>query len=458
MKRILTTFPISFIAIAAIINLRNLPLMAKVGLHSIFFYSIAALFILIPSALVCAELSTAFSENTGGIYTWVRRAFGEKTGFLAIWSEWFNNVVAFPTSIAFIATAIAYLFNPDLSHHKSYMFIMMMAIIWGTTFYNFLGLRASCRLNYIGTIFGILIPGLVMLLLAAFWLLSGHPSQIHFSARAILPTMHMSNIAFMIGVFSAYAGMQIIAFHARNVVNPARTFPRAILLSTILIFLITLLVSLAIAVVVPVAKLNIISGLFSGFQLFLANFHIAWLLPILIILIAISCLSELSAWLLGPARGVVNASKDGLFPKFFAKEKDNGAPTNTLLLQAVIVSFISLLFIFMPSFSIAFWLLMVLTSQFTMVAYILMFGSAIRLRHKDPQTPRPFKIPGNKLGVWIICGLGIIAAILAIILSFAPPSQLHIQNIKHFEMVLIAGDIIYLLIPIVLYYCCKKQK
>ena len=85
--RVLGRFSLIMISISAILNLRGLPTMATLGYHALIFYAIAALCFLLPSALVCAELATMLPEN-GGVYTWVKTAFGPSTGFIAIWMEW----------------------------------------------------------------------------------------------------------------------------------------------------------------------------------------------------------------------------------------------------------------------------------------------------------------------------------------------------------------------------------
>ena len=74
------TFSLYMIVLVAIISLREYPIMASQGLHAIFYYLVAFLFFLLPSALICAELSTRYPIK-GGVYSWVKLAFGERAGF-----------------------------------------------------------------------------------------------------------------------------------------------------------------------------------------------------------------------------------------------------------------------------------------------------------------------------------------------------------------------------------------
>ena len=100
------TFALTLLITGSIDSIRNLPATALFGSTLIFFFIFAALFFLIPSALISAELAANVSE--GGVYQWAKRAFGEKTGFLVIWLQWINVVVWLPTILSFIAATAAY--------------------------------------------------------------------------------------------------------------------------------------------------------------------------------------------------------------------------------------------------------------------------------------------------------------------------------------------------------------
>ena len=67
--------------------------------------------------------------------------------------------------------------------------------------------------------------------------------------------------------------------------------------------------------------------------------------------------------------------------------------------------------------------------------YILMFIAAIRLRYVKPQVPRPYRVPYQFRGMWVLSLMGIIGSIFAIILAFVPPTQLHVGNIFFYEVI-----------------------
>jgi amino acid transporter len=99
-----------------------------------------------------------------------------------------------------------------------------------------------------------------------------------------------------------------------------------------------------------------------------------------------------------------------------------------LWIQAGVGTLFALLFLFEPTISTSYWILSALTTQLLVVMYVLMLAAVIRLRYSEPDRPRPYKIPGGKLGVWIMSGFGIAGCVFAFYVGFVPPSQISTGN------------------------------
>ena len=145
-KKILGVFTLAMINVAAVLSIRNFPSMAIYGWSCIGWYIIGTILFLIPISLAGAELATGWPEG-GGVYAWVKQAFGEKGGFLAIFCEWSNNLVWFPTVLAFIASTLAFAITPSLAANPWYMFSVMMLAFWGTTLIAYFGEEASTKFS-----------------------------------------------------------------------------------------------------------------------------------------------------------------------------------------------------------------------------------------------------------------------------------------------------------------------
>lgn len=453
-RKILGVFMLAMIATAAILSLRNLPLTASYGIGSIFFYAVAGLAFFIPTALVAAELATAWPE-TGGLYAWVTEAFGPEFGFLATWLEWIMNTVWNPTILAFIAATIAYVINPGLIHNRWFMVSIMMIVFWGSTFVNFLGMRASGLISSVGVITGTLIPGALIILFGVAWLVMGQPSQISFAPEHLIPTLKLDNLTFFAGVILGLAGIEVAAFHASEAKNPQRDYPKAILLATIIILAIFILGTLSIAIVVPKHDISLVAGIMQAMEVFLKALGLGWATKIFGILLALGAIAMMSTWLVGPSQGLLAAARHGGLPPLLRRVNKNHMPVPVLIVQALIGTFLSALFLFMPNVSTSYWMLTDLTAQLTALIYILMFTAAITLRYKKPDAPRPYRIPGGNAGMWIVGGIGILAALFALFIGFVPPAQLATGSVLFYELFLIIGIVVFSVPPFI-FHAFKK--
>jgi glutamate:GABA antiporter len=426
--RVLGASSIALISLAAVLTLRSLPSVAEYGWSSIAYYLMGAIFFFIPLALVAAELATGW-PRAGGLYAWVREAFSDRSGFLAIWFEWIENVVWFPTVLSFVAAAIAYVIEPHLANEKLYLVIVMLAVFWGLTLANFFGMKWTLRLNNPAVIIGTLIPAAILIGLGIYWLAAGKHLAIPFHAGKLAPNLsHVSNMVFFVGVILGYAGIEMAGFHAKETRNPKRDYPRAIILAALLIVGISILATLAIAFVVPQAKLSLVAGILEAFQFFFAALGLGtWATQVMAALVGLGTLALISTWLLGPSKGLYAAERTGDLPPELHYVNKRHVPVALLVCQGILGTMFALLFLFVPSINTSYWMLTALTTQILVLMYIMIFASAIKLRYTQPETPRAYRIPGGKYyGMWIVAGVGILGSVFSLIMGFIPPT-----GVKH---------------------------
>jgi len=457
-KKILSAWMIALINVVAICNVKNFPLMAEYGLSLVFFLIMIAIFFFIPVSLVSAELATGWPEK--GVYTWVKEGLNPCFGFLAIWLQWIENVIWYPTILSFIATTIAYIFMPELAANKTYMLAVIIATFWLASFINFFGIHVSGWISSVGALLGAILPVCLISFLGLVWISHGFPSQIYFSIRALLPDLSSFNeLVLLSGVTLSFAGLEMSAIHARDVANPKKDYPKAIFLSAFIILCLTILGALTIAIIIPKHQLEFASGGIDAFKVLFSAFGISWAVPLIAVVMTLGALSMLSTWIVGCSRGLLATAQDGILPSVFQKTNRYGMPIPIFILQAVIVSIFSLVFLYMPSISASYWILSVMSSELYMVMYILLFIAAIRLRYTHPQVERTYRVPGGKIGIWCISCLGILGASFAMIVSYFPPSQLPVGNLAVYESIFIGGTSLFIIIPMIIYWmrkCCKK--
>ena len=421
-KKVLGLFALAMINVAAVLSIRNFPSMAIYGWSCIGWYIIGAVLFLIPISLAGAELATGWPEG-GGVYAWVKRAFGEKGGFTALFCEWSNNLVWFPTVLSFTASTLAFALTPDLASNPWFMFSVMMIVFWGTTAIAYFGEETSSKFSNVGVVLGSIIPAVLIIMLGLWWLGSGQAIVLpHFSLGQIVPVINLSTLPFFATVILLFAGMEMAGFHALETKNPQRDYPKAMALSAIIIVICTVLATLAIAIVIPASQLNLASGVMQAIQYFFDASGIAWLVGPMALLITLGGVVNLASWLIGPAKGLGIVAEEGNMPPIFDRTNKYGAPVAVLVIQALIGSIVSLLYVFLPSVNQAYWILSAMTVELLCIVYILVFAALIKLRYSQPDTPRPFKIPGGKTGVWIVGGMGLFGTAFAFIVGLMPPS------------------------------------
>jgi amino acid transporter len=161
-KHALTLFSLTMITVGSVDSIRNLPTTALFGSQLIAFFTLAAICFLVPTALVSAELASGWPKQ-GGVYVWVKEAFGQRAGFLAIWLQWIENVIWYPTLLAFVGGTVGYLIHPDLASNPYFLWSVIVASFWGVTLINMRGMHSSALFSNICALSGLILPmGLII--------------------------------------------------------------------------------------------------------------------------------------------------------------------------------------------------------------------------------------------------------------------------------------------------------
>ena len=88
-NRVLRRLDATLFTVCAILVIDQLAASASIGAPSIFWWLFTLVFFFVPYALISAELGAAYPEE-GGIYAWVRRAYGPRWGARTSWFYWVN--------------------------------------------------------------------------------------------------------------------------------------------------------------------------------------------------------------------------------------------------------------------------------------------------------------------------------------------------------------------------------
>ncbi|WP_319759200.1 amino acid permease [Maridesulfovibrio sp.] len=466
-KKKLSVFTLSMMTVAAVCSLRGLPMMAREGLSMIFYILFSTLIFLIPASLVAAELGGAFSKESGGVYTWVKAAFGSRWGFTAIWLQWIQNVVWYPTVLGFGAGALAYLFmDPALANSGIYTGSVILIAYWGATFITLAGTDMVSKVTKYGVLLGTMLPGLLVIILGLLWVNMGNPLEfmqvpaaVEIAEKAAGELPHarlfpsitgLGSVAFLAGIILLFAGVEVHAVHANELEDPGKQFPESMFLAAAIIFLLFTLGSLSVAAVIPASEISLTAGLMQAFEMLLAKFNLSFMTPVIGLLVAFGAIGGVMSWISGPSRGLLHTAAQGELPPILAKTNKNGMPINILMVQAVIVSLLAGLYFIMDNVSVAFFMISAMTVTLYLVMYILMYASAIKLRYTRPDLPRTYKVPGGLVGLCTVAGLGLIGVSFALVVGFFPPTNLKVGNPALYVALVAAGMVVFVGLPLLI--------
>lgn len=435
--RTLSTFKIVMITMISVDSIRNLPMAAQYGMSLVTFYLIAGLAFFLPLALITSRFASEY-PNTGGSYLWIEAAFGKKIGFLSVWLQWVYQIIWYPTIFAFIGTTLASLIHPAWETNPHFILLVSLGLFWAMTWMSSYGMRATSWMSSIGVILGTLLPMAFILGLAVFWLAKGHPSATDFSTRALIPNQNaLDNLGFFANILFSLMGLEVVAMHAGNVKTPESSFRKAMKISGILILLSLILSSLALCTVISPNQIGLLNGLMAAFRAFLDQDHLGYLLPFVGIAIILGSLGTAFSWMIGLARGLQIACMDAGVFKGLHPRNAADMPHRVLLLQGVLYSILVAAFLLFPNVNNSYWLLSVLTSQFALLYYAVLFAAAMKLYTlKRPLGSRTLK---GQLIERYLPSLAILTSLFGVFIGFLPPESIPAHGILKYELLLIAG-------------------
>jgi glutamate:GABA antiporter len=450
-KATLSWVAMAVLTLGSVGDLGAAPATAVLGLASVLLYVVPAIVFLLPASLVSAELASGWK---GGVYNWVSEGISPRMGFVAIWCQFAQTTFYYPALLAYIASTLAYVFAPGLAHSGLYTTLVIIVLFWSAVLVSARGVLATGRLASYGIFIGTLIPGILLVVLAAIYLLQGNASAGPLNAHHVLPPWTgLTSIVLIVNSFFTYAGVEVNAVHVDELRDAPREFPKATLLAVILILLVFIFPTLAISVAVPAAHISFTAGVMQAFKSLLNHFGLSLLTPIIAVGLVVASVSGLLDWLTGPSTGLLDIARErGYLPPYFQELNSNGVQLHILVAQGIIITLIGLLYALVPAVSRAYWVFAALATEVYLIMYVLMFAAAINLRRRQPEHQRGYRAPA----LLTICVLGTLASAAACLVGLLPPSQLGRISTAPYLLTLLAATLLVALLPPLLLHKLRR--
>ncbi|MGL4307472.1 MAG: tyrosine-tyramine antiporter [Cetobacterium sp.] len=451
MQKKLTLFQLIALSVAFYGSIRNIPTVASVGWYAIFYMICAAVLFAIPISLVAAELATGWPEE-GGPQVWVNAALGPEWAFVTAWLLWVQMFFGMVMVSTAFAAMIPYIIGrPELANNNVFIVITVIITYWIITLLNFKA-QLGKWISTWGAVFGIYIPATLLIVLGLWYSFKiGNVNLGPFTYQNLIPNIDsLDKLSFFAGICFIFAGLEIASVHANDIDNPKRNYPISVFITISLMVVFNLVAALTEANAIPAKDINL-AVIIQPFSIYFNTLGIPWATNVLAFMIAFGVFAQLNAWVLGPSKAMIKVAEAGLLPPIFQKRNKDNIPVTFVLIQAVVITLVSLLYIVVPAINTGFIIILMLTTILYCVVYILILISEIVLKYKMPEVHRSTPVPGGKIGMWITVILAFIGVITTIIVSVIPnsdiPQNLHTASI----LIQVLGTVILVVLPLLIF-------
>jgi amino acid transporter len=418
------------------ISLRWVATAATVGASAVVIWLIAWCAFYLPLALSVMELSSRYPQE-GGMYVWTKRAFGEFPGFMTGWTYWASNLPYYPAVLYFAASNALYI-GPaswrSLANNKTYFLLFALLGLALGTFLNVIGLSVGKWLHNLGAI-GTWLPIAILFAIAATaWHRFGSASK--FTVASMTPHMHFRDVLFMATIVFALGGSESASFLGDEVKDARRNLPRGLLAGGAFVTSGYILGTVAVLIALPASQVSGLQGIMQAISQSSERVGFSGIGPLAALLITVSNLGALGAWLAVSARLPFVAGLDRYLPSAFAQVHPKwGTPYVALLAQA----FCGVIFIVLgqagTSVYGAYEVLVSMGIITYFIPYLFVFASLIRLQ-REPPGPEVMHIPGGRPAALAVGLLGFTTTLVAIAFSVIPADD---EPHKAFAIVKIVG-------------------
>jgi amino acid transporter len=401
----------AFLMLAAIIVLDTLGAVSSYGAQAFTWLIVMVIFFLVPYGLLTAELGSAFPVE-GGPYVWVKLAFGRVSAAVVSVMYWVDNPIWLAGTLAITAMATFSTFFVNLSLAWEYVFGLLF--VWAGIASVIMALKFGKWVATIGAVVRVVLMAFFTLTVLIY---AGEHGVHGFGAGAFKPTWVIFLAAAPILIFDL-EGFELPSAASEELINPRRDVPFAVLRSGIGTVLFYGLPILAILLVLPASRLSNVAGFVDALQQVFVVYggHLTSsgavltgagkvLADIAALGVIFGLLSSGVVWLIGSDRAQAVAGFDGAAPRLLGYfSKRFGTPIAVNLLSGVVSTVVLILALTLTSGNAAKYFSVTLGLVISMVTitYVLIFPSVIKLRYKYPDIPRPYRIPGGMVGLWVV--------------------------------------------------------
>ena len=433
---------------------------AAIGNSQYFWWLFLIVAFCVPYGMISAELGTTY-QSEGGMYDWVKRAFGAKWASRVAWNYWIN----FPLWIASLAVAvtdvIAGIF--DLELNIWVLLILQLGYTWLVSFLGTQRIGESKWIVNIGTFFKILFMVSLGLLGIYCFIKTGESANPIESAMDLLPTMDLLSLSFLSVIIFNFLGFEVVATFADDMENPKKEIPKALIYGGLLMAIFYILPATGVNIAMSLEEAEA-AGITDSFNILLGNLGVgADIIRAVVIAVGLMFIYTMVANIVSWSFGVNSVAKysadDGGLPKVFSKTNKEGVPYMASIMNGVVATVIIVIGLILGEVSETasnlFWTFFSLSLVTLLMSYIPLFLAFIKLRKTDSKTKRVYKVPGGPVMTALMAYVPFVLLVLSIVFTlFGDFTKEYIDA----NIPLIVGVIVSFIIQEILTSRVKNEK
>ena len=387
---------------------------AAIGNSQYFWWLFLLITFLLPYGLISSELGTTY-EGDGGLYDWVSKAFGKKWGGRVSWYYWIN----FPLWMASLALMYPKVINLLAGRELGMVptLLIELSFVWIVVFISFFSVCDSSWILNGAAVIKILIA----LSLGGLGIYGAihHGVANEYTFASMLPSFDLNSLSYISVILFNCLGFEVVCTFADDMENPKKQIPQAIVAGGLVIAAIYIFMAFGIGVAIPAHQISTSTGLVASVQLLTGTTR-----GVLVVIISIGFLltlfGNMISWSLGVNNVAAYAADNGDMPGVFKiKSKKNSMPIGASVMNGLVASFVLIIAPFIPNQDL-FWSFFALNLVMFLLSYLPVFPAFLKLRKIDPDTERPFKVPGSPVFLRILTGIPMILIVIALIFTAVP--------------------------------------
>ena len=409
-------FDILFFLICTLVGVDTIGTVASQGASAFTWMMIMAVVFFIPSALLFAELGTAFPEE-GGPYVWVRIAFGRLAGSVNNFLYWVTNPVWLGGTLAVSAATVFatfFLNEPQLDTVPFYIFTLLF--VWVGVLAAILSFQVGKWIPTVGAYSRFLLLGFFTISVVVYAVKNG----IHgFGLPDYAP--QLSGVVLLVPVLMfQFVGFELPSSAGDEMTNPQKDVPFAIAGSAVAAVILYGVPILGILLVLPTDQVTNLGGFIDamksvftvyGGEIGTAESGVvltgagAVMGDICAVLFILALLTSGVAWIMGSDRSLAVSAFDGAGPRYLGViSAKYGTPVRVNVFSGILSTLVLI-----GAHQITggdaeklFTTVLGLAISTTLVSYLGIFPARVILRRKHPEVARPYTAPmAMFLSVWL---------------------------------------------------------